>query len=118
MTSSLNDDKLVLGGLVLGGGVGWLLVVIALHGRYVHRGGIPYGIGWWVFTFPLGALSLATSLRANAWKLPVESDIAFGSFVGLVVADLRRKSIADQVAGAGSIASLPRAHGRYCLCRR
>lgn len=45
---------------------------------------VPYGVGWWAFTFPLGALTLATSSLADAWKLPFVSDIALGLPMGLV----------------------------------
>jgi len=83
--ASIGTLTLVGASILWGFGAWWLLAVMALHGRYLHRGGIPYGIGWWAFTFPLGALTLATSSLANAWKLPIVSDIALGLFVGLVV---------------------------------
>lgn len=88
----LGPNAAVIGTLTLVGasalwgfGAWSLLVALVLLGRYLHRGGVPYGVGWWAFTFPLGALTLATSSLANAWKLPIVSDIALGLLVGLVV---------------------------------
>jgi len=90
--SVLGSKAAVIGTLTLVGasalwgfGAWSLLVAMALLGRYLGRGGVPYGVGWWAFTFPLGALTLATSSLANAWKLPIVSDIALGLLVGLVV---------------------------------
>jgi len=76
----------LVGASALWGFGAWsLLVALVLLGRYLRRGGVPYGVGWWAFTFPLGALKLATSSLANAWKLSIVSGIALGMLVGLVV---------------------------------
>jgi len=90
--SVLGPHAAVIGTLTLVGasalwgfGAWSLLIALALLGRYLHGGGVPYGVGWWAFTFPLGALTLATASLANAWKLPIVSDIALGLLVGLVV---------------------------------
>lgn len=76
----------LVGSDVLWGFGSWsLLVAFALLGRYLGRGGVPYGLGWWAFTFPLGALTLATVSLATAWTLPVVGDIGLGLLAGLVV---------------------------------
>jgi tellurite resistance protein TehA-like permease len=76
----------LVGASALWGFWAWsLLVALALLGRYLGHGGVPYGVGWWAFTFPLGALTLAAASLANAWTLPIVSDIALGLLVGLVV---------------------------------
>lgn len=76
----------LVGSDVLWGFGSWsLLVALALLGRYLGRGGVPYGLGWWAFTFPLGALTLATVSLATAWTLPVVGDIGLGLLAGLVV---------------------------------
>ncbi|MGC8472545.1 MAG: hypothetical protein ACP5PM_09685 [Acidimicrobiales bacterium] len=77
--------SLVGAGVLWGFGAWSLLVALALLGRYLHAGRVPYGIGWWGFTFPLGALTLATSSLAEAWSLGVLGDIALGLFALLVV---------------------------------
>jgi C4-dicarboxylate transporter/malic acid transport protein len=83
--TAIGPVSLVAAGLLWGFGAWSLLVALALLGRYMHGGGIPYGIGWWAFTFPLGALTLATSSLADAWSLGVLGDIALGLFTFLVV---------------------------------
>ena len=43
-----------------GFGVWWLAAAILLLAGYLRRGPLPYGLGWWAFTFPLGAFTVAT----------------------------------------------------------
>ncbi len=76
----------LLGASILWGfGAWWLLVALMLLGRYIRRGGVPYGIGWWAFTFPLGALTLATVALGRAWSLAALADISLAMFVLLVL---------------------------------
>jgi C4-dicarboxylate transporter/malic acid transport protein len=77
--------SLVGAGALWGFGAWSLLVALALLGRYLRQGRVPYGLGWWGFTFPLGALTLATSSLADAWALPILGDIALGLLTLLVV---------------------------------
>ena len=50
----------LIGGTVLWGyGAWWLLLAVLTTARYL-REGMPFNIGWWGFTFPLGVYSLAT----------------------------------------------------------
>ena len=66
----------IIGGAMLWGyGLWWLLLAILKTIRYV-RSGMPFNLGWWGFTFPLGVYSLATIALAHATKL------AFFSIVG------------------------------------
>jgi len=52
-----------------GFGAWWLLVATMLLVHYLRSGSLPYGIGWWGFTFPLGAYTLATLALAQTWNL-------------------------------------------------
>lgn len=52
-----------------GFGVWWLLTAALLLVHYRRSGPLPYGIGWWAFTFPLGAYTVATLVLARAWNL-------------------------------------------------
>ncbi len=54
-------------------GIWWLAIAAALLIRYLRTGGVPYTIGMWAFTFPLGAYTVATVQLARAWHTtPVE----------------------------------------------
>ncbi len=55
----------VLAGVLLWGfGVWWLLLAILITIRYL-RTGVPFNLGWWGYTFPLGVYTVAT-LRLGA----------------------------------------------------
>jgi C4-dicarboxylate transporter/malic acid transport protein len=59
----------VIGGLVLWGyGVWWLLLAVMKTAHYM-RGGMPFNLGWWGFTFPLGVYTLATLTLARITHL-------------------------------------------------
>ncbi len=56
----------LIAGLVLWGcGFWWLLTAVLITLKHVHQG-MPFNLGWWGFTFPLGVYALAT-LRLGAW---------------------------------------------------
>ena len=52
-----------------GFGAWWLIAAALLLIHYLRSGSLPYGIGWWAFTFPLGAYTVATLTLARAWSL-------------------------------------------------
>lgn len=59
----------VIGGTILWGyGMWWLMLAVIVTIRYL-REGLPFNIGWWGFTFPLGVFSLATINLANQTQL-------------------------------------------------
>lgn len=59
----------VVGGIVLWGyGAWWLALAILKTLRYL-REGLPFNLGWWGFTFPLGVYALATLALARATRL-------------------------------------------------
>ncbi|MFG1404299.1 TDT family transporter [Xanthobacter sediminis] len=59
----------IIGGTILWGyGAWWLMLAILKTLRYT-REGMPFNIGWWAFTFPLGVYSLATLALARATHL-------------------------------------------------
>ncbi|VVN66491.1 TDT family transporter [Pseudomonas fluorescens] len=69
---------LVAGITLWGFGLWWLLSALLITLRYL-REGIPFNLGWWGFTFPLGVYSLATL------KLASTLDLRFFSVVGSVL---------------------------------
>jgi C4-dicarboxylate transporter/malic acid transport protein len=66
----------LLGGVILWGvGVWWCLMALLITARYL-RDGIPFNLGWWGFTFPLGVFALTTL------KLGAVLHLAFLSVLG------------------------------------
>jgi C4-dicarboxylate transporter/malic acid transport protein len=59
---------LVAGITLWGFGLWWMLMALLITGRYL-RAGIPFNLGWWGFTFPLGVYSLATLKLASTLSL-------------------------------------------------
>ena len=59
---------LVAGITLWGFGLWWMLIAVLITVRYL-RVGIPFNLGWWGFTFPLGVYSLATLKLASTLNL-------------------------------------------------
>lgn len=72
---------LVAGITLWGFGLWWMLMALLITVRYL-RAGIPFNLGWWGFTFPLGVYSLATL------KLASTLNLAFFSVFGCVLVAL------------------------------
>ena len=64
-----------------GFGAWWFAAAALLLVHYLRSGPLPYGIGWWAFTFPLGAYTAATLTLARAWKLSGLEDAGGALFV-------------------------------------
>ena len=74
----------VIGGTVLWGyGVWWLVLAMMVTARYL-RDGMPFNIGWWGFTFPLGVYAVATLALARQTHLASLADVGI-ALVGLLV---------------------------------
>lgn len=56
----------------------WMLIAVLITLRYL-RAEIPFNLGWWGFTFPLGVYALTTLKLANVLHL------AFFNVVGSVL---------------------------------
>ncbi|WP_434601535.1 TDT family transporter [Pseudomonas sp. Z4-7] len=59
---------LVAGITLWGLGLWWVLMALLITGRYL-REGIPFNLGWWGFTFPLGVYALTTLKLASVLGL-------------------------------------------------
>lgn len=59
---------LVAGITLWGFGLWWMLMAVLITLRYL-RAGIPFNLGWWGFTFPLGVYALATLKLASTLHL-------------------------------------------------
>ncbi|MHC8391079.1 TDT family transporter [Pseudomonas sp. MDT2-39-1] len=69
---------LVAGITLWGFGFWWMLMAVLITVRYL-RDGIPFNLGWWGFTFPLGVYSLTTL------KLGSTLNLTFFSVFGCVL---------------------------------
>ena len=67
-----------------GFGLWWLATASLLLGRYLRRERLPYGVGLWAFTFPLGAYTVATLQLARAWPTGALEWVGAALFVALV----------------------------------
>ncbi|WP_347901461.1 TDT family transporter [Pseudomonas purpurea] len=74
---------LVAGITLWGFGLWWMLMAVLITLRYL-RAGIPFNLGWWGFTFPLGVYSLATLKLASTLNLTFFS--IFGSVLVVALA--------------------------------
>jgi C4-dicarboxylate transporter/malic acid transport protein len=76
----------VLGGLVFWGyGAWWLTMAVATTLTYL-RGGLPFNLGWWGFTFPLGVFTLATF--ALGQQTGIAAFTLLGAFLSIALAVL------------------------------
>ena len=78
-----NGLGLVAGITLWGFGLWWMLIAVLITLRYL-RAGIPFNLGWWGFTFPLGVYALATLKLASLLHLGFFS--VFGSVLVLALA--------------------------------
>jgi len=61
----------IIGGLMLWGyGLWWLALAVVKTLSYM-REGLPFNLGWWGFTFPLGVYTLATLTLGRMTHLPL-----------------------------------------------
>ncbi|WDG76668.1 TDT family transporter [Pseudomonas chlororaphis] len=74
---------LVAGITLWGFGLWWMLTALLITLRYL-RDGIPFNLGWWGFTFPLGVYALTTLKLASTLNLTFFA--VFGSLLVLALA--------------------------------
>lgn len=73
----------LLGGLLLWGyGLWWLAIAVVVTIRY-FRTGVPFNLGWWGYTFPLGVFAVATLRLSSIVPFP-----PFAMFGAMLVAAL------------------------------
>lgn len=73
----------IAGTLFWGVGLWWLLLALLITIRY-FRAGVPFNLGWWGYTFPLGVYTVATLKLGTLLKIAAFS--AFGTFLLVVLA--------------------------------
>jgi C4-dicarboxylate transporter/malic acid transport protein len=66
----------IIGGVAMWGyGAWWMLIAVLTTARYLHTG-MPFNLGWWGFTFPIGVYAVATLALGR------QTNIAFFSSLG------------------------------------
>lgn len=83
--AAVATPSLLFASALWGFGVWWLAVAVALLVRYLRAGGFAFHLGWWAFTFPLGAFTVATLSIARGWQAPALEAVGAALYVGLVV---------------------------------
>jgi C4-dicarboxylate transporter/malic acid transport protein len=81
-----------------GFGAWWLVAALLLLAGHLRRGPLPYGVGWWAFTFPLGAFTASTLAVSRAWSSAPLEWLGAILFAALVVTWL--------VVAAGTVRAL------------
>lgn len=75
----------VIGGLLMWAyGLWWMAIAILITVRYV-REGLPFNLGWWGYTFPIGVYALATLRLSSVLSLPMLQWFGAALTVGLVL---------------------------------
>jgi C4-dicarboxylate transporter/malic acid transport protein len=73
----------IAAGVLWGFGLWWLATAVLLLAGYLRRGRLPYGLGWWAFTFPLGAYTASTMALGRAWNSGLLESFAVLLFLSL-----------------------------------
>jgi C4-dicarboxylate transporter/malic acid transport protein len=88
----------LIGGVMFWGlGLWWLILALLITGRY-FKGGIPFNLGWWGFTFPLGVYGVTTLKLGAILHLALFS--VFGVALALLLAVMWLVVAAKTMAGA------------------
>ncbi|MGC8514194.1 MAG: hypothetical protein ACP5P1_14355 [Acidimicrobiales bacterium] len=82
--SAIAATSQVAAAALWGFGVWWLAIAATLLVRYLRAGRLPFGIGWWGFTFPIGAYTVATLALGSAWHMRTLDWAAGVLFVTLI----------------------------------
>jgi C4-dicarboxylate transporter/malic acid transport protein len=59
----------IVASVIWGFGLWWLPMASFLLVRYQRSGGLHFTLGWWAFTFPVGAYTVSTLVLGRQWKV-------------------------------------------------
>lgn len=81
LTGAATFAAVVLWGL----GLWWFVLSSLITGHYVWRRSLPFNLGWWGLTFPIGVYTAGTDLLYHAWGTPIFGWASRGLFGLLVI---------------------------------
>ncbi len=94
-------DLAYLGATIIWGFGVWVIGITGLISIYhMRRGGIPFGLGWWAFIFPLAAYTIASQKMASIYLTPLT--YGFSVFLTFFLALLWSYVFIKTMAGAFS----------------
>ena len=70
LARGLGGAALLGGALLWGHGIWWLGIALLVTLRQLRAGDLPFSLGWWGYTFPLGVFALATLRLAESLPVP------------------------------------------------
>jgi len=75
----------VIGGLLMWGyGLWWAAIALLITLRYL-REGLPFNLGWWGYTFPIGVYAVATLKLSSVIPLAAFADLGAALVVALAI---------------------------------
>ncbi|MEI9963901.1 MAG: C4-dicarboxylate ABC transporter [Caulobacteraceae bacterium] len=75
----------LIGGVLLWGyGLWWLAMAAFITLRYLRQG-LPFNLGWWGYTFPIGVYAVATLRLSTILPIPVFAAIGGGLVIALAI---------------------------------
>ncbi len=83
VASAVSGASLILGVVLWGYGLWWLAMAVMITIRY-FRNGVPFNLGWWGYTFPLGVYAVATLRLGHIF--PVASIAVFAEILVVTLA--------------------------------
>ncbi|MCE3519784.1 C4-dicarboxylate ABC transporter, partial [Escherichia coli] len=83
VASAVSGASLLAGVILWGYGLWWLAMAVMITIRY-FRDGIPFNMGWWGYTFPLGVYAVATLRLSHIF--PVVSIALFAEVLVIALA--------------------------------
>ncbi len=88
----------IIGGVAMWGyGAWWMLIAILTTARYL-RTGMPFNLGWWGFTFPIGVYAVAT--LALGHQTNITFFLSLGTVLVVILAGLWAVIAARTLQGA------------------
>lgn len=90
----------LIGVVVWGFGIWIVGIIMIICFHQIHRGGIPFSMGWWAFIFPLAAYTLSSQKVALLFETPLTS--VFAAFLTILLLLLWGYTFGNTLRGAAN----------------